>query len=192
MSKAKFTAVLMVLLFLLGVGIGVFYYYMVKEEPQPVSTKAPQSGILTNYIYLKIFYPMGGRVEIVEKKIPEILSQVKLAERVLKEYFMVAEEFNTGVIPEGVTVEDIFISSDGILYVDFNRALERNFKGDIIDEYIMIKSLYETLISNLDIQDVVILIDHKEAETIGGHFLINKPLKEFFSSEQTVIEEVPQ
>lgn len=192
MSKAKFTVLLMVLLFLLGVGIGVVYYYMVKEEPQTVTTKAPRSGIVTNYIYLKIFYPMGGKVEIVEKKIPEILSQVKLAERVLKEYFKVAEEFNTGVIPEGVQVEDIYISSDGILYVDFNRAVERNFKGDIVDEYIMIKSLYETLISNIDIQDVVILIEHKEADTIGGHFLVNRPLKEFFSSEQIVIEEAPQ
>ncbi len=192
MSKAKFTVLLMVFLFLLGVGIGVVYYYMVKEEPQTVTAKAPQSGIVTNYIYLKIFYPMGGKVEIVEKKIPEILSQVKLAERVLNEYFKVAEEFNTGVIPEGIQVEDIYISSDGILYVDFNRAVERNFKGDIVDEYIMIKSLYETLISNLDIQDVVILIEHKEAETIGGHFLVNKPLKEFFSSEQIVIEEAPQ
>ncbi len=192
MSRAKLTGLIMILLFLLGVAIGVVYYYMVKEEPRPVSTKPPQSGIVTNYIYLKIFYPLGGKVEIVEKRIPEIMSQVKLAERVLEEYFKVSEEFNTGVIPEGVRVEDIFISSDGILYVDFNRAIERNFKGDIVDEFIMIKSLYETLISNLDIQDVVLLIDHKEAETIGGHFLINRPLKEYFSSELTPIEEVPQ
>ncbi|RMG74559.1 MAG: hypothetical protein D6710_01395 [Nitrospirae bacterium] len=192
MSRTKKTILAMILLFLIGVGIGVVYYYMVREEPQPVNTAQQKSGILTNYIYLKIFYPMGGRVELVEKRIPEIMSQIRLAERVLKEYLDTAQELNTGVIPEGVRVEDLYLSSDGILYVDFNRAIERNFKGDIVDEYILIKSLYESIVSNLDVQDVVVLIDHKEAETIGGHFLINKPLKRFFSEEQLIIEEAAQ
>ena len=192
MSRVKFTVLIMFLLFLLGVGIGVFYYYMIKEPQEQVPPKTPQSGIVTNYIYLKIFYPVGGRVDIVEKKIPEILSQVKLAERVIQEYFKVASEIDTGVLPEGVRVENLFIASDGILYVDFNRAIERNFKGDIVDEYVLIKSFYETIISNVDVQDVVILIDQKEAETIGGHFLINQPLKELFSSDQMLIEETAQ
>ncbi|MBS1233295.1 MAG: hypothetical protein H6R42_949, partial [Nitrospirae bacterium] len=52
-------------------------------------------------------------------------------------------------------------------------------------EFLLLKGLYESIISNVqDIQDVKILIEGKETETLGGHLFLLYPLKDMVSHEQ--------
>jgi len=70
------------------------------------------------------------------------------------------------------------------LYVDLSDEFRRNFQGDVLAEFLLLKGLYESLISNeQEIQDVKILIEGKEIETLGGHLLLTYPLREMVSYE---------
>jgi hypothetical protein len=72
----------------------------------------------------------------------------------------------------------LYKDASQVLYADLSDELRRNFQGDALDEYLLLKGIYETIISNLrDVQDVKILIEGKEAETLGGHLYLKFPLK---------------
>ena len=176
--------ILVILVSLLGIGFGVFYFYFYDHEPVPVRAgKDINESILREYTTLKVFYPVGSRLELVEKKVPGILSPINLSDILIKEYLNVSGEFDTGILPEGTRVNNVFISTEGILYLDFNREFKRNFQGDVLDEYMLLKSIFDTMISNLDIRDVMILVDGKETESIGGHFMVNEPLKKIIPQD---------
>jgi hypothetical protein len=62
--------------------------------------------------------------------------------------------------------------------------MRRNFQGDALSEYLLLKGIYESLVSNVqDFQDVKLLVEGKEIETLGGHFYLKYPLKNTFSAE---------
>ncbi len=166
-----------VIILLLGIGAGLFYFYF-HEEPAPKPlVQEMEEGIIKNYTYLRVFYPVGGRTEIFEKKVPGIMTPLEIAQKLVEEYIRIAHELDTGIVPPDTRLNNIFISGDGIVYLDFNSALSKNFTGDVIDEYMLLKSIFDTMVSNLDIEDVVILVNHREIESIGGHLFANRPLK---------------
>jgi hypothetical protein len=174
--------VIIILVVLLGAVGGIFYFYYTQEREQTnevVSKERLEEG----YTYIKIFYPIGGKIEIFEKRLPGVFSQIKLAEVLIKEYIEISSEMDTGVMPEGTKILNIFLSSDGILYLNFNKTLRSRFRADILDEYMFLRSLFDTMISNLNINDVVILVNNREVETLGGHFLINQSLKKVVSED---------
>jgi hypothetical protein len=76
-----------------------------------------------------------------------------------------------------VRLLDLYIDGEGIVYVDIGDELKKNFKGDAAEELSIFAELYKR------IEPVVpgftalrILIEGHEAETIGGHIDISKPL----------------
>jgi hypothetical protein len=72
-----------------------------------------------------------------------------------------------------------------MLYIDLSDEFRRNFQGDVFAEFLLLKGLYESIISNVqDIQDIKILIEGKETETLGGHLFLLYPLKDMVSHEQ--------
>ncbi len=189
MKKGNLLIILLILVSLIGIGFGVFYFYFYEPQSEPVPVREDiNENILKDYTTLKIYYPAGTRLELKEKKVPGILSPIKMANILIKEYLNLSGESDTAILPEGTRLNNIFISSDGIVYLDFNQEFSRNFQGDVLDEYMLLKSIFNTMLSNLDIKDVMILINGKEAETLGGHFMINQPLKRIVTQELRIEE----
>ncbi len=153
----------------------VYFYYKQRQQKEefPVLTQPEVS-----YTYLRIFFPVGDRLEVFEKRVEGRFLPVQMAEMLIKEYISLSEEMHTGLIPEGTKLKGAYLSSEGIIYLDFDKVLARRFNGDVMDELMFLRSIYETMISNLEINDVVVLFDGKEEESLGGHFFINRPLKE--------------
>jgi hypothetical protein len=78
----------------------------------------------------------------------------------------------------------LYKGEDRVLYVDLSDEFRRNFQGDALTEFFLLKGLYESIISNVeDIQDVKVLVDGKEVETLGGHLYLLYPLKDMVSYE---------
>ena len=72
---------------------------------------------------------------------------------------------------QNVKILGIYRDQNQILYIDLSDELRRNFQGDALDEYLLLKGMYETLVSNVqDFQDLKVLVEGKEIETLGGHF----------------------
>ena len=99
----------------------------------------------------------------------------------MEEFFKGAGNNYTADIPQNVRIIGLYKDANQILYIDLSDDLRRNFQGDAFSEYLLLNSIYESLLSNLqDFQDYKILIEGKEAETLGGHFYLKYTLKTLF------------
>ncbi|MEK6527645.1 MAG: GerMN domain-containing protein [Nitrospirota bacterium] len=88
--------------------------------------------------------------------------------------------------PYGTKLLDLYMDKDGTVYVDFSNELKKKFTGDAYDEYRIVADLYENIRINVPgFNALKILIDGKEAASIGGHIDISRPIgKEIEDVEQ--------
>jgi hypothetical protein len=141
---------------------------------------------------LRIYYPMEDRLEMIEKRVPRRTKQSAIAEAVIEEFFKGPGSGKIVHIPGNVKSLGIYRDEAQTLYVDLSDELRRNFQGDALAEYLLLKGLYESLISNLqDIQDIKILVEGKEMESLGGHFYLKYPLKNTVSFEYGMDDKTP-
>ncbi len=81
-------------------------------------------------------------------------------------------------LPAGTQLNQLFITDDGVAYVDFNSALADNHPGGILPEQATVYAIVNSLVYNLDgVDRVKILIGGAERETLAGHCLLLLPLR---------------
>lgn len=78
--------------------------------------------------------------------------------------------------PRGVELREVFITSQGIAYVDFSRELVKNHPGGSSAEELTVYSLSNTLIANFPaIKMVKILVEGREIPSLAGHLDLTIP-----------------
>ncbi len=182
MRKGKLFLFILLPLLLLTGGITAYFLIMLQEEKtrntHTIVAMKEQKSIIEDATTIKVFYPAGLSLQMSEVKIKRVFAPLKIAEASLKEFFGLKNIIDTGVIPEDTEILGLYYGINGILYIDLSKNFQRNFHGDIVDEYMLLKSLYETVMSNIEVDDVKVLIQGREIETLGGHFYIKYPLKQ--------------
>jgi spore germination protein GerM len=188
-------AVALILLLGLTAGGGYYFFHNFKITKQQKATSQPElqdamRGQPVDTITFRSHYPSGNRLEVTEKAVPRRIRTSAIAEAVIEEYFKLPVNATDSIIPAQVKLLGLYRDGMQILYIDLSDELRRNFHADALSEYLLLKGLYETVISNIpDIQDVKVLVEGKEIETLGGHVLLKYPLKNTVSAE--VRAEVP-
>lgn len=127
-----------------------------------------------NYEAIKIFLPVDdGAVEemvYVQKKV----LPVEIAEISIKEYI---KRFQNGLI--NTELLGVYIDRNNNVYIDFSGNIKGDLNGDTKKEYLFLKGLYKTISNNVsDVEDIKILIDGKESDTICGHLYILYSLRD--------------
>jgi hypothetical protein len=158
-------------------------YYFSQDDLSPVSktqtgeeagqgkTPAP---VEANTVSVRIFLPSDGGVAATVATIKAHQQPLKMAEAVLSEYLKGLRE---GM--RDTKVIGIYRDSEGMLYVNLSDEIRRHFRGDAADEFLLLKSMHDTLASNVTgMENVKILIEGEEVESIGGHFFALYPLRE--------------
>ncbi|RJQ54726.1 MAG: hypothetical protein C4526_04920 [Nitrospiraceae bacterium] len=78
----------------------------------------------------------------------------------------------------GVRLLDLYVDNEGVVYVDLGDELKKNFRGDAAAELNIIAGLYKSIEPAVPgFIALKILIEGHEAETLGGHIDISKPLR---------------
>jgi spore germination protein GerM len=182
MNSKRIWVILVVLFFLAGASGGFFLFRKLTVKEKPAETTASvqdnvQQGA-DEVIALRFYYPVDGRLVPIEKKVSRRTKQLTMAGAVVEEYFKGPGNGKSPQFPQNVKLLGLYRDASQMLYVDLSDELRRNFQGDALSEYLLLKGVYESLISNLqDIQDIKILIEGKETETLGGHVYLKYPLK---------------
>jgi spore germination protein GerM len=187
-AKRLSIIILLSLLFLGGLGGGYFYFLKSshKQVPEDQVPTLPQTEDLFT---LKIYYPLGNQLEIEERRLQRRTTQIAVAEAIVEEFLKGPAGIKTPEMPKDVRLLGIYFDENKILYVDLSDEFRRNFQGDALTEFLLLKGLYESLSSNLgNIEDVKVLIEGAERETLGGHFYLSFPLKEMVSYETDKLE----
>jgi len=157
-----------------------------KVFPQEMSSEDAHESLIVHedLFSLRIYYPINYRLLIEERKLPRRTAQLAIAEAVVEEFLKGPGSGINSSIPGDSRLLGIYKDTNQILYVDLSDEFRRNFQGDAYAEFFLLKGLYESLISNVpDIQDVKVLIEGKQIETLGGHLYLFFPLKEIVSVE---------
>jgi spore germination protein GerM len=186
-SSKKIWIPFVALLFLAGASAGYYFFHQFTLEKQ---TTAPAQQALVpgpeDFFTLRLYYPENNRLQLIERKVAGRTRQRAIADAVIEEFFKGPGNGSVSAVPREVRLLGLYKDSSQILYVDLSDEIRRNFQGDALAEYLLLKGLYESLISNLqDVQDVKILIDGKEAESLGGHFYLKYPLKNTVAYDYT-------
>ena len=185
-NSRKLWITLIALLFLAGAAGSYFFMHnFARSDKQLLSpiTQGPLAESI-DFSVLRIYQPHNNRLEMTEKKIPKRISSAAIAEAVIEEFFKQTVTEGVSSIPQNVRLLGLYRDEGQMLYIDLSDELRRNFQGDALSEYLLLKGIHESLVSNVqDFQDVKILVEGKEIETLGGHFYLKYPLKNTLSAE---------
>lgn len=81
-------------------------------------------------------------------------------------------------IPADTTVRAIYVTPEGICYVDLNSNIADKHPGGIKSELFSIYSIVNSVVLNVpEVEAVKILINGDEAETLAGHIDLQVPVK---------------
>ncbi|MFZ5995952.1 MAG: GerMN domain-containing protein [Nitrospirota bacterium] len=189
MIEKKSIAIAIAVLILAGAaGWWATRVYLFQDDPlmQPLIElkgelpKNPEMfGNSEDTVAVKIFYPSEGGVAVVERKVPNSPVLVKMTEHVIIEYLKGLEQDIKDTKLLGV-----YRDKRNILYIDLSDEFRKGFSGDVRQEYALLSSLYETVMTNIvGVEDVKVLIEGKEVESLGGHFTLLYPLRDVIKEE---------
>jgi len=188
-AKRLSIIILLSLLFLGGLG-GGYYYFSKSSHKQVPEDQVPTLPQTEDLFSLKIYYPVETQLGIEERRLQRRTTQIAVAEAVVEEFLKGPAGVKTPEMPKDVRILDIYFDENKILYVDLSDEFRRNFQGDALTEFLLLKGLYESLSSNLgNIEDVKVLIEGGEKETLGGHLYLSFPLKDMISYETDKLED---
>jgi hypothetical protein len=178
--KKKIAIVAAVLLLAVLAGWLTSRYYFSKEKPlvEDSARQGKQDFAVIPSSEIKVpvtlFYPGDAGLTKEDRTLAGSSLPVKLAESILQEYF---RGFKSDL--KNTVVRGVYEDRNKVLYVDLSDEFRRNFSGDARYEYYLLKSLYQTLVTNIsEISDVKLLVEGREIESAGGHMLILVPLRE--------------
>lgn len=170
--------ILLVFLFFIAGAAGSYFFlkHFAPVSQQPVGGEAQVPSLEGQDLFvIRLFEPKNGKLEMAEKRLQKRTKNLTIAEAVIEEFFKAAG--NGFSIPQNVKLLGIYWDRDKVLYLDLSDELRRNFQGDALDEYLVLKGMYESLVSNVqDFHDLKILVEGKEIETLGGHYFLKYPL----------------
>jgi spore germination protein GerM len=189
-NKRKLLIILLGLLFIGSLVGGYLYFSKISPREMPYPEERAETLLHTeDIISLKIYYPVGNRLQIEEKRVQGRTTQKATAQSVIEEFLKGPVGSQVSEIPKDAKLLGIYRDADRILYVDLSEEFRSNFQGDALSEYLILKGIYDSLTSNLDeVEDVKILIGGREIETLGGHFYLSYPLKDIVSYEKDTLQ----
>ncbi|MGQ9570699.1 MAG: GerMN domain-containing protein [Thermodesulfovibrionales bacterium] len=184
MTKKRLLIILLGLLFISGLAGGYIFFSKISTKETPSSEKVDTLPKIEDLIFLKIYYPVDNGLQIEEKGVQLRTTQKAIAQAVIEEFLKGPTISQSSVIPKNAKLLGIYKDTEKILYVDLSEEFRRNLQCDALSEYLVLKGLYDSLKSNLDdLEDIKILIEGREIETLGGHFFLSFPLKNIASYE---------
>ncbi|MDD8020571.1 MAG: GerMN domain-containing protein [Acidobacteriota bacterium] len=186
--KKKKLRILLILLLILAVIIVIFLFGQRKEKIKRASSPGgigqiagKKAEITMKQVTLFFLSENDGLLHSEEREIPE--SDLNGEARALLEELIKGPQTRlTGVIPENTRLRQVFVTSDGLAYVDLSRQVtEANFYGSS-GEMAAVYSIVNSLAYNFkSIKRVSLLVEGNERETLGGHVDLSNPFMPDYS-----------
>jgi len=164
-------------LFVISIVLVVFFLNL-GDEAKPKATISLQSDQMESSrepresVIITLFFTSedDGLLHREEREISEESSQDALAKRIVEELFKGSRRGYLSPIPPETQLRELFVTRDGVAYVDFSRDITDNHLSGSSAEISTIYSVVNSLSYNLkSVKKVFILIDGGERKTLGGH-----------------------
>lgn len=151
------------------------------QAPPPIESATvvrPEETLETRTV---ILYFLSGEDSLLHTEEREIIAQggtVDLARRILEELLQgPRKEEWISPIPAETRLRELYITDEGVAYVDFSREFQDNHPSGAAAETVTVFSVVNSLARNLEsVRRVFILVEGNEKETLKGHVELRRPL----------------
>lgn len=163
---------------LLAYSYRVFLSTGMREGPESMPRKfLPKLAKVRTHLYF-----LGPNHRFLKAEERTLVQQDGVVERVRDIVYALIEgpegDEYLPTVPAETRLLALYVTEDGIGYVDFDRAISEKHPGGSLSELFTIFSIVNTLALNIpEIEAVKILIEGREAETLAGHIDIRFPFR---------------
>ena len=142
------------------------------SKPQPPAAKSEEMKTVT------LFF-LSDDDDLLHRETREIAAGPTVAEeaeRALAELVKGSSKDLISPLPAETKVRQVFVTKDGVAYVDFGREIMEKFSYGSSSELAAVFAVVDTLAFNFKtIKKVSILVEGVEKETLGGHIDLTQP-----------------
>ncbi len=145
---------------------------------EPPETDPNEEPVTEGSIRVTLYYLSGTGITFSteEREISFSSSLQEQARRVVRQLLAGSQQGRGSAFPAGVQLRDLFITPQGLAFVDLSQELIANHPGGTCAEELTIYSLTNTLISNFPaVKKVQILVEGREIQSLAGHLDLSKP-----------------
>jgi spore germination protein GerM len=155
------------------------------EPPEPIDAPAQQTAPApapaVPRIKATLFYGSADGLGLVpvEQEIPLAQGTVAQARALIEAQLTVAApEGFVSTIPEGTKLLGVYVSERNEAFVDLDTTVRSKHPGGSMNELFTVYTVVNVLTTNIpDIQNVQLLIDGREVDTLAGHVVLRHPLR---------------
>lgn len=113
----------------------------------------------------------------VPREVPYGATAAEQATHIVAAQLGAAPASLASAIPQGTTVRGVFLTDDGVAFVDLSPEAAANHPGGSTAETLTIYAIVNALTVSLpSVRAVQILVDGREVETLAGHVDLRHPL----------------
>ena len=148
----------------------------IRRDGSPPVEDGQQTQTLAVYLY---FAEEKGSFLLAEKRmLLQNEDPAEMGRAIIEDLIRGPQGKLVRTIPEGTTLNAIYVSHDGTAFVDFSDALRENHPGGSQTELLTVYSIVNSLALNIpQVTSVKILIEGRETMTIAGHIDSRFPFK---------------
>ncbi len=118
----------------------------------------------------------GKTLALEDREIALADSVQEQAKQVVRELLAGSRRGLASPLPRGVELRELFITPQGLAFVDFSQELISNHVGGTSAEELTVYSLSNTLIANFPaVKSVQFLVEGREVPTLAGHLDLTIP-----------------
>jgi spore germination protein GerM len=185
-------------LFILTIGLlgGSWYVYLQQPEEDTVDVLIAPSDVApipiepsVTQIHEVTLFVGDPTTGALVREIGEIQEYDDLTQAIAETVGLLIQpepEVRNDVFPEGTELISVFRTNSGIVYLNLNRHLQDRHIGGIAAELATIASLVNTLLFNFqEVQQVQILVEGGEIETLAGHIDCRKPFSRMLAPQNS-------
>lgn len=162
---------------------GALGWFFAKQSSTPLPSGGPavsyRAPVLEKREVALYFGDGVGRFLSAEQRVLDQPADAAAAARQLVEALIAGPvQAGTRTLPGDAGLRALFVTPEGVAYVDFNADAFDHHPGGIETELLSIYSIVNTLVLNLDgIRQVKILMGGQEAVTLAGHVDLSRPFQ---------------
>jgi spore germination protein GerM len=153
--------------------------------PDPVDAPAqqtnPSQAAAVPRIKATLFFASADGLGLVpvEQEIPLAQGTVAQARAVVEaQLATAAPDSLASTIPEGTKLRGVYVSDRNEAFVDLDATVRTKHPGGSMNELFTVYTIVNAVTANLpDVQQVQLLIDGQEVDTLAGHVDLRRPLR---------------
>ena len=149
-----------------------------QPSPEAAYQAPPAAETMRRTVHLYFSEPDHSGLTAETRELPDPGTPAGLGKSILQALIDGPREKGERTLPASAVVRDLFVTDDGIAYVDFNAMVAEDHPGGVEMEFYSIYSVVNSLVLNLEeISAVKLLIGGRESETLAGHMDLRFPFK---------------